>query len=47
MGWTGHGQICCKLKGDKYNSKGKPASKGSNINNYLIEYVSKTLVKNK
>ena len=46
MGQTGHGLMCHKLKGDKCNSNEKSASRGSNINNDLIEYVPKTLVKN-
>ena len=45
MGRTGHVQIGRKLKGDKCNPKEKPASKVSNINTDLIEYVPKTLVK--
>ena len=45
MSRTGYGQIGHKLKGDKFNSKDKLASKGSKINTDLIEYVPKTLVK--
>ena len=45
MGRTGHGQISCKLKGDKCTSKEKAACKVSNTNTDLIGYVPKTLVK--
>ena len=47
MGQTGHGQMFCNLKGGTCTSKNKPYSKVSNINTDLIEYVPKTLVKNK
>ena len=46
MGQTGHGKIGLKLKGERCNRENKTASKGSNINTDLIEYVPKTLLKN-
>ena len=47
MGRTEHGQISFKLKGDKFTSKDKTAAKGSKTNTDIIEYVTKTRVKNK
>ena len=46
MGQTGPGQIGNKLKGARFNSADKTASKYSKINNYFIQYVTNTLVKN-
>ena len=45
MGQTDHGKIGRKLKEDKFTSKYKAASKGSNTNTDLILYVPKTLLK--
>ena len=47
MGQTGHGQISCKLNVYQRNSKDKLYSKGIKTNTELIEYFTKTLVKNK
>ena len=47
MSQTGHDQIGWKFKGEKWNISNKTASKRIKINIYLIEYVTKTLVKNK
>ena len=45
MDQTVHGQVSCKLKGERCNPKYKTASKYSKINTYLIEYFPKTLAK--
>ena len=47
MGRTGQVLIGCKLSGARCNSAGKTSSKGGKTNNNLIEYVTKTLLKNK
>ena len=45
MGWTSHGHIGIKLKGDRWNLADKTASEVSNIATYLVKYVLKNIVK--
>ena len=45
MGQTDHGQISRKLKGARRNSKEKIDSTGIKSDDDLIEYVTRTLVK--
>ena len=47
MGLIGHGQISRKKNGLRFNSTDKIYSKCSNMKTYLIEYLPKTLVKNR
>ena len=44
MGQTGYGFVGRKYKGYRYNTEDKTASKGSEIDTDLIEYIPKTLV---